>query len=74
MNTSGGLELLCDSVKIHDVTVEPQDEEKKVNLLFSMAVRYSVYLTHVGLILLVLTVNHEILALVGPHEFDQGKT
>lgn len=35
---------------------------------------YSVHLTHFGLILLVLTANYETLALVGPYEFDQGKT
>lgn len=28
----GGLEFLCDSVNIHEVTVDPQSEGKKVNL------------------------------------------
>ncbi|XP_047968925.1 ubiquitin-related modifier 1 homolog 1-like [Salvia hispanica] len=28
----GGLELLCDSVKIHNVNVEPQGEEKKITV------------------------------------------
>lgn len=37
MNTSGGLELLCDSVKIHDVTVEPQDEEKKLTMKYLLS-------------------------------------
>ena len=30
---SGGLELLCDSVKIHHVNVEPQAGESKVNFI-----------------------------------------
>ncbi|KAF3442249.1 hypothetical protein FNV43_RR16165 [Rhamnella rubrinervis] len=28
----GGLELLCDSVKIHNVNVEPQDGAKKLDM------------------------------------------
>ncbi|KAL8482064.1 hypothetical protein ACS0TY_027695 [Phlomoides rotata] len=28
----GGLELLCDSVKIHEVNVEPQVEEKQLTM------------------------------------------
>ncbi|KAL0360181.1 UNVERIFIED_CONTAM: Ubiquitin-related modifier 11 [Sesamum radiatum] len=32
LNASGGLELLCDSVKIHNVNVEPQAEGKKLTM------------------------------------------
>ncbi|KAM3264387.1 ubiquitin-related modifier 1 1 [Capsicum annuum] len=28
----GGLELLCDSVKIHNINVDPQDGEKQLTL------------------------------------------
>ncbi|KAH6832855.1 Ubiquitin related modifier 1 [Perilla frutescens var. hirtella] len=33
----GGLELLCDSVKIHDVNVEQQGEEKKLTMKYLLS-------------------------------------
>lgn len=81
------MELLCDSVKIHKVNVEPQVGEEKVRsflLLFLQIASdiemyfliFHIYLTkfYFGFCLYHSSpVKHETLAILGSYQFDQGE-
>lgn len=68
---SGGLELLCDSVKVHNVNVEPQDGVQKVK--FIIAGFKADFSCGFANIILFLSADHERFANLGPWQFDQGE-
>lgn len=72
---SGGLELLCDSVKIHNVNVDlPQDGEDKVNVAIWIKCLFLMFLTTRHCFCSIFsTVYNERFAYLGSYQSDQGE-
>lgn len=71
---SGGLELLCDSVKVHNVSVDMPKGAEKVNLMLPSKLKvWDVWADSSIRFSLHLSVNNERFARLGSYQFDQGE-